>query len=367
MTPVAPMSTPLALVAPPPPPPLASLAPGPVLVIDDDPDVCEVMASWVAADGCEVLRASTASDAVRIVHDHPVSVALCDVNLPDHDGFWFVDTLHAARPDTAVVLLTGHRDVDWAVRGLHMGAVDYLVKPFDQRTFSRALEAGLRQHRERRYTQHQHDARARELSDRHRRLVHALTCLSVESTVAIRATLDLFAFRQDDLREHSLRVADLAVALGVAARLPAEQVTLVEHAALLHEVGRLVLPDSLLTKTGELTADDRAYWRRVPTLAASVLEAVPTLTGVAAIVRSRFEEFAGGGYPRQLAGPQIPLASRVLAVADSYDAMRSPRPFRDALTHEQAEAELRRGSGTQFDPELVLAFFRLPQVSPASH
>ena len=338
----------------------------PVLVIDDDPDVCDVMASWVVADGCEVLRAGSATEALRMVQEQPISVALCDVNLPDHDGFWFAEALQDARPGASVVLVTGVREVDWALRGLEMGAVDYLLKPFDQRTFSRALEAGLRQHRERRHTQHLHDARALELADRHGRLVRALTSLSVRTTTEIRATLDLLAFRQDDLREHSWRVAGLAVALAAARRMPAAQVELVEHAALLHEVGRMVLPDSLLTKTGDLSAEDRGYWRRVPTLAASMLESVPTLTGVATIVRSRFEDFAGGGYPRQLAGPQIPLASRVLAVADSYDAMRSPRPFRDALTHAQAEAELRRGSGTQFDPDLVQTFVRLPQVASAS-
>lgn len=342
-----------------------TLTPGPVLVIDDDPDICDVMASWVAADGCEVLRAANADEALGLVRTHPVSVALCDVQLPDHDGFWFAEALHDTRPDTAVVLVTGFREVDWALRGLQIGAVDYLVKPFDQRAFSRALEAGLRQHRERRHVQYLHDERALELSDRHRRLVGALSGLSVTTTAEIRATLDLLAFRHDEWREHSGRVAALAVALASSARLPEEQIVLVEQAALLHEVGRLVLPDSLLTKTGELSADDRAYWRRVPTLAASVLEAVPTLKGVATIVRSRFEEFSGAGYPRQLAGHEIPLASRVLAVADSYDAMRSPRPFRDALTHTQAEAELQRGSGTQFDPELVSRFLRLPQLAAA--
>ena len=87
--------------------------------------------------------------------------------------------------------------------------------------------------------------------------------------------------------------------------------------------------------------------------------AIPALRPAAGIVRSRFEEFSGSGYPRQLAGDEIPMASRVLSVADSYDAMRCPRPFRDALTHEQAINELVRGSGTQFDPDVVRAFTRL--------
>ncbi len=343
--------------------PLPPLLPGPVLVVDDDPDICEVMAEWVAADGCEVLRATSAAEALSLADAHPVSAVLCDVHLPDHDGFWFAEALREVRPETTVVLVTGFRDVDWALRGLQIGAVDYLLKPFDQRSLSRALESALRQHRERRHVRHLQDERALELADRHTRLVQALTRLSVSTTDEIRAALDLLAFRHDEWREHSRRVAALAIALAQAARLPEAQVTLVEHAALLHEVGRLVLPDSLLKKTGELTADDRAYWRRVPTLAASVLDAVPSLTGVASIVRSRFEEFAGTGYPRQLAGAQIPVASRVLALADSYDTMRTPRPFRDALSHEEAEAEIRRGSGTQFDPELVDVLVRLPQLA----
>lgn len=341
-----------------------SLAPGPVLVVDDDPDVCEVMANWVAADGCPVLRAGTAADALGLAREHQIPMVIADVHLPDHDGFWLVESLRGIRPATAVVLVTGYRDVDWALRGLQIGAVDYLLKPFDQRAFARALEAGLRQHREHRHIQHLQDARAVELADRHRRLVGALSRLPIGTTAEVRAVLDLLAFRQDEWRDHSRRVAMLAVALAAALRLPDEQVTLVEQAALLHEVGRLVLPDSLLTRTGELSADDRAYWRRVPTLAASILEGVPSLTGVASVVRSRFEEFAGGGYPRQLAGHQIPIASRILAVADSYDAMRSPRPFRDALTYDQAEAELRRGSGTQFDPDLVTRFLRMPELGP---
>jgi response regulator RpfG family c-di-GMP phosphodiesterase len=337
-------------------------AAGAVLLVDDEPDIVDVMAAWTEADGCQVLRAASARAALDVASTHPIAVAVCDVQMPEHDGFWLVEHLRARHPSIAVVLVTGIADVEWALRGLQVGAVDYLLKPFDQRTFSRALETALRQHRIRADAETLRDARAVELAARHQRLTDALGRLGICTTAHVRAALDLVACRQDQWREHSLRVAALSRRLATALQMTGEQVEHLEQGALLHEVGRLVLPDTLLTRTGELSAEDRALWRRVPTLAASVLDAVPSLTGPASIIRARFEEYAGGGYPRQLTAEQIPLGSRVLAVTDSYDAMRSPRPFRDAFTHDQAAAELTRGAGTQFDPDVVRRFLRLPHI-----
>lgn len=337
--------------------------PARVLVIDDDPDVRDVLITWVEADGCLAVEAESAEVAVAMVHSQPIAVALCDVQMPDKDGFWFIEQVQDSHPDLAVVLVTGIHDVDWALRGLQHGVVDYLLKPFDQRSLSRALEQAIRQHRLRRADRQLREQRASELGVRHGRLARALATLQIGTMAQTEAALDLVAFRHDGWRDHSRRVRQLAVALATAIKMAPGQIEPLAQAALLHEVGRLVLPDGLLSRTGDLTAEERALWRRVPDLGASILEGVPGLRAVAGIVRSRFEEYAGGGYPRQLAGDEIPLASRVLAVADSYDAMRSPRHFRDALTHDQAINELLRGSGTQFDPDLVRTFTRLPHVA----
>ena len=333
-----------------------------VLVVDDDDGVRDVLAAWVEADGCRPVPVDSAEAGLEAAAQQQVAVALCDVQMPGHDGFWFIERVQAAHPDMAVVLVTGVHDVDWALRGLQHGVVDYLLKPFDQRSLSRALENGMRQHRLRRADRLLREQRASELAARHSRVIEALTRLQIGSTAQVEAALDLVAFRNDVWREHSHRVRQLAVALATTLRVPANQIEALEQAALLHEFGRLVLPDALLAKTGELTAEERALWRRVPDLGASILEAIPALRPAAGIIRSRFEEYAGGGYPRQLAADEIPMTSRVLAVADSYDAMRAPRPFRDALTHEQAVGELVRGSGTQFDPDVVRTFTRLSTI-----
>ena len=333
-----------------------------VLVIDDDDDVREVVSAWVEADGCEAVPVASAEAGLQAARQSPVALAFCDVQMPERDGFWFVERVQRDHPDVAVVLVTGVHDVDWALRGLQQGVVDYLLKPFDQRSLSRALENGMRQHRLRRADRLLREQRASELGARHARLVEALHRLQVTGIAQVEAALDLVAFRHDGWREHSHRVRHLAVALATTLRMPDAQVEALAQAALLHELGRLVLPDALLAKTGDLTADERALWRRVPDLGASILDAVGALRPAAGIIRSRFEDYAGSGYPRQLSGDEIPLASRVLAVADSSDAMRSPRAFRDSLTHEQAIGELVRGSGTQFDPDVVRTFTRIPGV-----
>ncbi|MBA2356686.1 MAG: response regulator, partial [Acidobacteria bacterium] len=275
---------------------------GVVLIVDDDQDIREVLAEWVEGDGCQTIVVADAEAALDAANKTPVGVALCDVQMPGRDGFWFLERVQRDHPDIAVVLVTGVHDVDWALRGLQNGVVDYLLKPFDQRSLSRALENALRQHRLRRADRLLREQRTSELNARHARLVQALGRLRIATTDQVEAALDLIAFRNDIWRDHSYRVRTLAVALGTTMRVPALQLELLAQAALLHELGRLVLPDALLSKTGELTAEERALWRRVPDLGASILEQLPALLPAASIIRSRFEEFAGGGYPRQLSG-----------------------------------------------------------------
>ena len=154
-----------------------------------------------------------------------------------HDGFWFLEQVQARHPDMAVVLVTGVHDVDWALRGLQHGVVDYLLKPFDQRSLSRALENGMRQHRLRRADRLLREQRASELEARQRGWSKALSRLQIETTAHVEAALDLVAFRNDVWREHSHRVRHLAVALARHCALPATQVDVLGQAALLHELG----------------------------------------------------------------------------------------------------------------------------------
>ena len=171
--------------------------------------------------------------------------------------------------------------------------------------------------------------------------------------------LRILAEREPELREHVAGVATLALAVGRALDLPGDALEELRLAAELHDVGKLAVPDAVLDKPGPLNEEEQAFIRQHTVVGQRILAGVPSLSRIAALVRSTHEAWDGNGYPDGLTGEQIPLAARVIAVCDAFSAMTSHRPYRAARGAEEAIAELRRCAGTQFDPELVELFCRL--------
>jgi diguanylate cyclase (GGDEF)-like protein len=155
--------------------------------------------------------------------------------------------------------------------------------------------------------------------------------------------------------EHSENVVDLTARVGDALALDADEVSRVRTAALLHDIGKVGVPDEILHKPGPLTEPEWKVMRQHPAIGERILRAIPGLGGVARIVRHEHERWDGKGYPDQLAGPAIPVGSRIILACDAYHAMTSNRPYREAMPHADAMAELTRNAGTQFDPEVVQA------------
>jgi two-component system cell cycle response regulator len=161
--------------------------------------------------------------------------------------------------------------------------------------------------------------------------------------------------RDAALGEHVSEVADFAAAVGSRLGLSPERIEAARRAAELHDVGKMAIPDAILLKTGPLDDDEWVFVRRHTLTGEWILSAAPALASIAKLVRSSHERWDGGGYPDGLAGEAIPLESRIVAVCDAYAAMRSDRPYRAALSHADAVAELTSNAGTQFDPTVVKA------------
>lgn len=178
-------------------------------------------------------------------------------------------------------------------------------------------------------------------------------------TIAAAATLAILLESRDPATdEHSRRVAELAEGIALSIGLSYELAQAVHLAGALHDLGKIALPDSILRSTGELSAREWAIVHRHPTIGADLLSHIGELAMLAPVVASHHERYDGAGYPQGLRGEEIPLEARIIAVADAYDAMTSDRPYRQALSIEDAREELREGSGTQFDPDVVEAFER---------
>jgi HD-GYP domain-containing protein (c-di-GMP phosphodiesterase class II) len=168
--------------------------------------------------------------------------------------------------------------------------------------------------------------------------------------------LSALAERNPDLRAHLRGVGDLAEATALRLGLSHDEVEQVRHAAELHDVGKVAVPDAILTKPGPLDADEWAFIRRHTLIGERIVSAAPALGRVARLVRSSHERWDGHGYPDALAGDEIPLGARIVAVADAFDAMTSRRPYSLPRPPEAALEELRRCAGTQFDAQVVEAF-----------
>jgi putative two-component system response regulator len=339
---------------------------GVVLVVDDEAGVRELISRWLRGLGYEVVAAAEAEEALRSTAGKHVAVALCDIRMPGRDGLWLAGQLRQARPETAVVMATGVQDVGSAVSSLRHGAIDYLIKPFGRDRLREAVERGMAWHRAAEHAPQSGERRYLELRQRRDQIAQAIGALKADWHGALEAALALATFYDGATRAHVRRVADAALATARALARPIEELDLLECAALVHEMEKLALPDSILKKNGPLTPGEWDLVREAPVIGYDLLGGLPFLADAAGIVRARFERWDGGGYPRGLQGETIPLLSRILAVADTYDTMIRPRRAQSALSAHEALRELDQYRGTQFDPHVVVAFHRVTAAFPAS-
>jgi response regulator RpfG family c-di-GMP phosphodiesterase len=339
-----------------PPPANAS-----ILVVDDEPEVRELMVRWLAGGGYQVRTASNADEALQGVRLDAPAVALCDIRMPGRDGLWLANNIRHDAPETAVIMATGAHDVGSAVTSLRQGVIDYLTKPFGCDRLRESVSRGIEWHKAARDTRRWKGALEGEIDLKRRRLTEAVASLTIDDDFALDGLLCLLTLANRDAYAHAYRVAALAASVGRALMLDEEDMASLERAALLHDVGKLAMPEALLRKPAPLTIEEQDLIRRHPQIASDLIEAVPYLTAAAELVRDAHERVDGLGYPNGTPAGDVALGARIISVADAFDTMTRPRVFRDAVTTREALAELERCAGTQFDARVVATFKRVMQ------
>ncbi len=333
-----------------------------VLVVDDEQGIRELIARWLASGGYDVRTASNADEALDRVHDRAPAVALCDIRMPGRDGLWLAQHIRQQAPETAVIMATGVQDVTSAVTSLRQGVIDYLTKPFGRERLRESVIRGVEWHKAAADTRRWRESLDAEVDERRRRLSDALDSLTIDGDAALDGLLSVLTLSDRDAYAHAYRVAALAASVGRALGLGEDDLTSLERAALLHDVGKLAMPEAVLRKPAPLTPEEQAVIRQHPQIAADLIAQVPYLSDAAELVRDAYERVDGLGYPNGTPALDVALGARIISVADAFDAMTRPRVFRDAISPREALLELDRCAGTQFDAQVVDVFRRLVQA-----
>ena len=303
-----------------------------VLVVEDDPANRSLLERILEREGYRTTTAGDGEAALLAVGEHAPDLILLDIGLPRMDGYEVTRRLrsHLRTLTVPIILLTGRSGLEDVVEGLDAGADDFLSKPFRSPELLARIRSALR-------------------------LRQALLRMDAAHT-AVAALANAVEAKDPSTERHCQRLANLAARLGAQAGLDGIELEAVAYGALLHDVGKIGVPEAILTKPSPLDVDEWELMRRHPEIGERICLPLNSAGMFAPIVRHHHERWDGRGYPDGLRGEAIPLGARIVGIVDSFDAMTHDRPYRRAMPIALAVNELWRESGGQFDRALVPLF-----------
>jgi len=317
-----------------------------VLLVDDEPLVLEGLRRSVSTEFAADLAEGPEEGLAKLKEDGPYPVVVSDMRMPGMDGAKFLALVRTISPDSIRVMLTGHGDMEAATRAVNEGQIfRFLTKPVTPET----LLATLRE-----CTVQYHATRLEK--EKLKITIEALEQLDLGTLTALARAIDA---KSAWTAGHSERVTNLALKLGNAMGLPDKSLAILHRGGLLHDIGKIGTPLTILDKPGNLDPEEMQFMRDHVKIGVHILEPIPCFREALPIVAQHHEWFDGSGYPAGLAGENISLHARILTVADCYDAIVSDRPYRKGLPKRQAVEILTRNSGTQFDPKVIEVFMGL--------
>ena len=322
-----------------------------ILVVDGDEGAADATGLALISNGYDVAIATTARRARRLLDEEHFELVLCDVRLPGECGLELVQELRRARPDLAVVVTAELDDAAVADEALEAGALDYVVKPSRVNDLQVTISCALRQRRDTLRSSVALERASTEI-ERQRQLLEAVQLDAVER---LARAVEL---RDTHMRGHHGRVAHATGQLARTIGMTDAQSDLVGAASLLHDVGKIGIPDRILVKPGPLTETERKVVECHTTIGHTLLanSCHPVLKAAAVIALSHHERMDGSGYPHGLRGRAIPLEARMVAITDTYDALTSDRPYRGSHPPGDALCVIQAAAGELYDPDLVDAF-----------
>lgn len=332
-----------------------------ILIVDDEEDITEILSDLLAQQ-YDCTTANSAEQALAVMRVSEFELVISDITMPGMSGLEMLPQAKHLAPNTVVVMISGMQTVESAIGALRLGAFDYLMKPFDLRQVEAVVKRALEHHElivaKLRYENHLEEL----VEQRTGELDKALGSLEEAYRATLKALTAALETRDSETHGHSERVVSYSLRLGREYGLDAAQMKALEFGSLLHDIGKIGVPDSILRKPGKLTEEEWVRMREHPAHGQQILRGIEFLEGAARVVAQHHEKWDGSGYPLGLKGEEVDLCARIFAVADAFDAMTSDRVYRRGKCYEDAARELDDWAGRQFDPKVVEAFHRVPRT-----
>jgi putative nucleotidyltransferase with HDIG domain len=306
-----------------------------VLFIDDEVNILNSIQRVFADHNFTLMTAGNAQKGLEILSRNEIAVVISDNIMPGMNGLDLLRLAKVISPDTIRIMLTGHASLDTAIEAINLGEVfRFVVKPWNDKALEETVEDALQRYR----------------------FVKQLQYGDESVMLSIAQTIEL---KDPYTRGHCDRVANYAIMISRAIGLPEETVQEIKHGSWLHDCGKIGVPGSLLNSSNKLDASQYEIVKKHSLWGAEVARQARLPSRIINIILYHHEYFMGGGYPAGLSGCEIPLEARIVAVADTYDALTSDRPYQKAKGHEEAQRILAEAQGTRLDPDLVSSFCRL--------
>ncbi|MFN2514864.1 MAG: HD domain-containing phosphohydrolase [Pyrinomonadaceae bacterium] len=331
-----------------------------ILIVDDEPEITAILSDLFAANYYSTSAAS-AEEALELLAKNNYELVVSDITMPGMSGLEMIPHVRKISPHAVVVMISGMQTVESAIDALRLGAFDYVMKPFDLRQVEAVVKRAL-EHQELILAKQRYEDHLEELVEqRTAELDQALNSLEDAYRSTLRALTAALETRDLETHGHSERVVTYSLRLGREYGLDERRIKSLEFGSLLHDIGKIGVPDSILRKPAKLTDEEWVLMREHPLHGQQILRGIEFLRGAALVVAQHHEKWDGSGYPAGLRGEEIDLCARIFSVADAFDAMTSNRVYRKGKPYQDAAKELDDWAGRQFDPKVVEAFHRVPQ------
>jgi len=330
-----------------------------LLIVDDEAEVRGVLHDLLSG-AYECGEAASAEQAIAELREKDYQLVISDITMSGMSGLEMIPHVKVVSPDTVIVMISGVQTIESAINALRLGAFDYLMKPFDLRQAEAAVSRALDHHElivaKRRYENHLEEL----VTQRTGELDDALNSLENAYRSTLRALTAALETRDAETHGHSERVVTFSLRLGREYGLNSQEMKSLEFGSLLHDIGKIGVPDAILRKPSKLTDEEWVRMREHPLHGQQILRGITFLEGAARVVAQHHEKWDGSGYPLGLKSDEIDICARIFSVADAFDAITSDRVYRRGRTYEAAAKELDEWVGRQFDPKVVEAFHRVP-------